>query len=364
MSHAAALIPREEALLPAGHPWTRLPAAGLVTAAAGLVLLALAGGADPRRGLAAWLVAFVYFLTIALGCLYFVLIHTAMQGGWGVAVRRVAENAAGTLPLFALLFLPLALGRGHLYPWVHPEAGDALLRWKQPYLNEGFFLVRAAFYFVVWSAIALWFLRLSRRQDDAARPAPRGAAAALERPAPHPAGAHPHVRRLRLADVARPPLVLDDLRRVLVLGLAGRGLRLPRDRHGLAAPLRAGVRRVERRAPPRSRQAALHLHRLLGLHRLLAVLPDLVREPPGGDRLLPPPPAGDLGRRERPARASGTSRPRSCSCCRGPRSAARWPSPRSPPGCCSCTSSTCTGWSFLPSRGRAGDPGSRTQARC
>jgi len=174
VSHATALIPREEALLPAGHPWTRLPAAGLVTAAAGLVLLALAGGADLKRGLAAWLVAFVYFLTIALGCLYFVLIHTAMQGGWGVAVRRVAENAAGTLPLFALLFLPLALGRGHLYPWVHPEAGDALLRWKQPYLNEGFFLARAAFYFVVWSAIALWFLRLSRRQDDL--PDPRLAA--------------------------------------------------------------------------------------------------------------------------------------------------------------------------------------------
>jgi hypothetical protein len=171
VSHAAALIPRGEALLPAGHPWRRLPAAGLAAAAAGLVLLALAGGADPRRGLAAWLVAFVYFLTIALGCLYFVLIHTAMQGGWGVAVRRVAENAAGTLPLFALLFLPLVLGREHLYPWVNPQAGDALLRWKQPYLNEGFFLLRAAFYLVVWSATALWFLRLSRRQDDAPDPA-------------------------------------------------------------------------------------------------------------------------------------------------------------------------------------------------
>jgi hypothetical protein len=178
VSHAAALVPRQEALLPAGHPWTRLPVAGVVATGAGLALLALTAGADPRRALAAWLVAFVYFLTIALGCLYFVLIHTAMQGGWGIAVRRVAENAAGTLPVFALLFLPLALGRARLYSWVHPEAGDALLLWKQPYLNEGFFLARATLYFVVWAAIALWFLRLSRRQDDAPDP---GLAARLRR---------------------------------------------------------------------------------------------------------------------------------------------------------------------------------------
>lgn len=172
MSHAAAVIPREEALLPAGHPWTRLPVVGLGLAATGVVLLAVAGGADSDRALASWLVAFVYFLTIALGCLYFVLIHTAMQGAWGVAVRRVAENAAGTLPLFALLFLPVALGMEHLYPWSHPDAaaGDALLRWKRPYLNEGFFLLRAAFYFVVWSAIALWLLRLSRKQDGSPDP--------------------------------------------------------------------------------------------------------------------------------------------------------------------------------------------------
>ena len=175
MSQAASVIPREETLLPAGHPWTRLPAAGLGLGLVGLALLAIPAREDPQRALAAWLVAFVYFLTLALGCLYFVLIHTAMQGAWGVVVRRVAENAAGTLPLFALLFLPLALGMGYLYPWSRPEAAtDALLRWKRPYLNEAFFLLRAALYFVVWSAIALWFLLQSRRQDEA--PSPKVAA--------------------------------------------------------------------------------------------------------------------------------------------------------------------------------------------
>jgi hypothetical protein len=166
---AAAVIPREEALLPAAHPWARLPvlglSLGLVAFAASLAL----GRGSPERFFASWLVAFTFFLSIALGCLYFVLIHTAVQGAWGVVVRRVAENAAATLPVFALLFLPLALGLQYLYPWSHPEtvSADALLRWKTPYLNEGFFYARAAVYFVVWSATALWVRRLSCRQDEA-----------------------------------------------------------------------------------------------------------------------------------------------------------------------------------------------------
>jgi hypothetical protein len=162
-------IAREEALLPERHPWRRLPGVGLALAALGLGLAFVAGPAHPERFYAAWLVAFVYFLTLALGCLYFVLIHTAMQGGWGVVVRRVAEDAAATLPLFAVLFLPVVWGAQHLYPWSVPGAAeaDALLRWKQPYLNLPFFEARAALYFVVWSATALWFLRLSRRQDGA-----------------------------------------------------------------------------------------------------------------------------------------------------------------------------------------------------
>jgi len=167
LSHDAAVVRREEALLPAHHPWARLPAVGLGLGALGLAIAVAAGRESPERFFASWLVAYVFFLTLALGCLYFVLMHTAAQGGWGVVVRRVAENAAATLPLFVPLFLPVALGLQYLYPWSHPDAAasDALLRWKRPYLNEPFFYARAAAYFAVWSGIASWFLRLSLRQD-------------------------------------------------------------------------------------------------------------------------------------------------------------------------------------------------------
>jgi hypothetical protein len=162
-----------ELRIPAGHPFTKLPAIGFGLAIVGAFALALFGAGDPGRFFAAWLVAFTFFLSIALGCLYFVLIHTAMAGSWGIVVRRIAENAAATIPLFALLFLPIVFGMHSLYHWTHADAvaHDHLLQVKQPYLNEAFFYTRAALYFVVWSAIALWYRRLSRRQDTDRDPA-------------------------------------------------------------------------------------------------------------------------------------------------------------------------------------------------
>jgi hypothetical protein len=73
----------------------------------------------------------------------------------------------------ALLFVPLLFGIHDLYEWAHPGAADhdALLRWKAPFLNVPFFLLRAAIYFAAWSAIAILYYRGSRRQDTSGDPA-------------------------------------------------------------------------------------------------------------------------------------------------------------------------------------------------
>ena len=60
----------------------------------------------------------------------------------------------GTLPFFAVLFIPILLGHSALFPWTAP--GDQTsFRATAPYLNVPFFLVRAAVYFGVWSALGL-----------------------------------------------------------------------------------------------------------------------------------------------------------------------------------------------------------------
>jgi len=132
----------------------------------------LAGMADPARAARAWLVAFLFVLSIALGALFFVLVQFATRAGWSVTVRRVAENVMAVMPLLALLFIPVALSMPHLFEWTHVDrvAGDPVLQHKRPYLNTGFFLARAAICFVVWSAIAWWYRARSIRQDRTADP--------------------------------------------------------------------------------------------------------------------------------------------------------------------------------------------------
>ena len=75
-----------------------------------------------------------------------------MGGGWGFAIQRLLEAATRTLPLLALLFLPLFFGMKELYVWARPEvvAADSILQHKSSYLNVGFFWIRSAGYFLIW----------------------------------------------------------------------------------------------------------------------------------------------------------------------------------------------------------------------
>ncbi len=154
--------------IPAGNAWGRLPGIGLGVFLVGLVASLALGRGDLRQLHFSWLVAFLYFLSIALGALFFVLIHYIAKAGWSTAVRRIAENAMGTLPLFAALVVPVVIGMSELFPWTDAEvvAKDPVLLSKQPYLNSPFFLGRLAFYLVVWSGLALYFGLASRRQDS------------------------------------------------------------------------------------------------------------------------------------------------------------------------------------------------------
>ena len=141
---------------------------------------AILGAANPKQFFFSWLVSFLFFLSLALGALFFVLIQYAAQGGWGIVLRRIGETTFATIPVMAALFLPVLLGLHDLYEWSHADAAehDALLRWKAPYLNVPFFLIRAALYFGIWSFIALLYYRGSRGQDVTGDP---GVSARLRR---------------------------------------------------------------------------------------------------------------------------------------------------------------------------------------
>ena len=115
-----------------------------------------------------WLVAYLYFLSIALGALFFVLTLFVCRAGWSVTLRRVVENVMATLPVFAVLFVPIWLGRHDLFVWTDPAevAKSAALRGKSGYLNEEFFAIRVIVYFISWGGLALYFSRQSQSQDQ------------------------------------------------------------------------------------------------------------------------------------------------------------------------------------------------------
>ena len=140
-----------------------------VVAMAGLALTAIGALIDVDRALAAYHVAFVYWAGIAMAAL---LINMAFQAGkakWYVVLRRVLETVPLSGVLFVVLFIPVLLGMGHLFPWLHPERLSPELRelaeHRRPYLNVPFFVVRAALYFAVWIAIARLLYGWSVRQD-------------------------------------------------------------------------------------------------------------------------------------------------------------------------------------------------------
>lgn len=113
-------------------------------------------------------VGFIYFLSLALGCLFFVLIQFAAKVGWSVIVRRYAELVAGSIPVFLILFIPVILGMHTLFHhWTDAEAvaKDVILQRKAPYLNEPFFYIRAVIYFGAWLFMSWFFKKNSLAQD-------------------------------------------------------------------------------------------------------------------------------------------------------------------------------------------------------
>lgn len=142
----------------------------LAVLTAGVLLLAasIAGSPfSPNDFFRSYLVAYLFFIGLALGSMAYLMIHHLTGGAWGAMSRRVLEAATRTLPLLAILFIPIGFGIGNLYAWARPEIvqHDTILRHRSGYANPDFFLARAAIYLVVWNVFAFFLSRWSFRQD-------------------------------------------------------------------------------------------------------------------------------------------------------------------------------------------------------
>ncbi|HTN03156.1 quinol:cytochrome C oxidoreductase [Planctellipticum variicoloris] len=140
------------------------------------VVLGVVSGGMLRVTLA-YLLSLLFFLSLSLGGLFFVMIHHLTRSGWSVVVRRLAEFiACGVAPL-GVLFLPIVVAvlMGSSIPFIWNDAqlvaGDPLLAGKASYLNAPFFAIRCVGYFAIWLLLSRRLLGMSLLQDGSGDPA-------------------------------------------------------------------------------------------------------------------------------------------------------------------------------------------------
>ena len=193
--------------LPAASSWAGAYKVSGAVAVLGIIGAALFAFNDPERFAFSYLFAYIAFLTIALGGVFFGLLQYLTSAAWSVTIRRTTEFLHWPLWLFVILFAPIALNVDTLYPWTathgaeHGEAGEheehasahddhgdvpamegvlpaaehakhaEVMALKTPYLNKTFFFIRAVLYFLSWVWVSRKLFGNSVKQDASGDPA-------------------------------------------------------------------------------------------------------------------------------------------------------------------------------------------------
>jgi len=174
-SHAKTLDPNEDYRLDERGPKIRNTAA--IVGLAFLVItvgIGFAKGDSMARFFNAYLIAVLFFCSIAIGALFFVLIQHLVKARWSVVMRRVAEILTGAFPVLGVLMIggivaPMLLGNDQLYPWSKDNLPHGLEA-KAGWLNETAFAIRMVVYFVYWTLISNYFFNQSVKQDTSGDP--------------------------------------------------------------------------------------------------------------------------------------------------------------------------------------------------
>lgn len=172
MSAHVKAVDLSDAQVPANSIWKKLPLIFAVVGVAGLAGAFLSAGDNDKQFWYSYLTSFMFWLSLGLGALFFVLIHHATRAGWSTVVRRIAENYMIVLPVLGLLALPILFGGldALYHVWVHPAADDLFVQAKTGFLNADFFTIRIIAYVAIWTLLAGYLYRSSLKQDKTGDP--------------------------------------------------------------------------------------------------------------------------------------------------------------------------------------------------
>jgi hypothetical protein len=131
----------------------------------------------PEEFYRGYLLGYMDWLGIALGSMAIVMIRHLTGGGWGTVIRRVLGAAMRTLPILAILFIPIIIAvlQHQMYPWLKPL--DAITNphirehlhknefIKGAYLNGTGFIIRAVIYIAIWNLLSFLLSMWSKQTD-------------------------------------------------------------------------------------------------------------------------------------------------------------------------------------------------------
>ena len=127
---------------------------------------------------AAVYVAALFFMLISLGVLAFYGIQNVAQAGWSPVLFRVMQGLTAYLPVGSVIFFILlvlsAFHVNHLFVWMDHDLldptnakYDKLIANKSGYLNEYFWLIRAAIFLIGWNLYRYFSRKNCLAQDEA-----------------------------------------------------------------------------------------------------------------------------------------------------------------------------------------------------
>jgi hypothetical protein len=149
--------------------WRALPTILMVVG--GLLTLVGAAVSWQRNGLHefgfSWLLAFMFYYSIALGALFLLMVHHLTDAGWSVGIRRFCEHISALLfPWLAILFLPVAIFAKRIYSWMNLDpATNNLVAAKLPIFTCSGFIATSGIIFAIWWLLSSRLSALSLAQD-------------------------------------------------------------------------------------------------------------------------------------------------------------------------------------------------------
>lgn len=150
----------------------RCQTAALIVAVVGSVAGVVDFLAAPSEFWPAYHISFLFWWQITIGFLSLSLLRGIIRSHWGNATWPYLTSSLATIPLAAILFIPIVFGLPYLFPWAaeasHAEAHSN--SFQAAYFDRTFFLGRSVVYFAIWIVGAFVAARAGTSTGDSRLP--------------------------------------------------------------------------------------------------------------------------------------------------------------------------------------------------